>query len=317
MGKIGKISVIPKDFGNNAMDTQDKSLRQRGHSRSPGTVLMRYPCKQADGKYRNGLDENSKKIQEMPDGPIKDAEIKRIKELRKKLEQATGLDLSPKSSYYNHNSTDAYKVGPIALRDEDNIFNLDDPWQHISWLWVSNLPDIASSLIAYKAGKYPSDTQFYVNDEDVESEIVFNQKKIINSAIIRIDGYSLEKRKKIARLLDLPVGDSTKEQTVYNLLDDFLKKETILTGVHKGRSPITVFAVYAGLPDDILNVRDIINVAFVEQIYREREGGRVYEGELEVYRNKDELIEFMVKPENQRDLLELESKINAKKLQHV
>lgn len=317
MGKTGKISVIPKEFPNNAQDTMDKSLHQRGLSRSPGTVLMRYPYKEANGKYRTGLDENAKKILELPDGDIKEAERNRIIALRKRLEHETGLDLNPRSSYYNHNSSDAYKVGPVALRDGDNDFNLTDAWQHITWLWVINLPDIASSLQAYRKGKYPHDTQFYVNDEDVEDEIKFERKSLINKAIIKFDTFSLDKRKKIARLLALPVGDSTKEQTVYNLVDDFLKKETITEGVHKNRNPVTVFNVYAGLPDEVLDVRDVINVAFIEQIYRKRENGRIYEGELEVFKDEDSLVMFMMDDRNQKDLLDLESKINAKKLQHV
>lgn len=317
MGKVGKISVIPKEFGNSAQETMEKSLRQRGMSRAPGTVLLRYPYKEASGKYRTGLDENSRRIGEMPAGEIKDAEIARIKALRKKLEEATGLDLSPKSAYYNHNSNQDYKVSPIALRDDDNIFNLDDPWQYITWLWASNLPDIASSLTAYQKGKFPADTQFYVNDEDLEAEITFKKKKLNNDAIIKFDGFSLKKRRKIARLLNLPVGDSTKEETVYNLVDDYLKKESVPHGPHKGMEPIRVFSIYSNLDDDVLNVRDIITVAFNEQVYREKENGKVYEGELPVFDTKDALIAYMIKDTNQRDLLELENKINAKKLQHV
>lgn len=317
MGKVGKISVIPKEFGTSAQDTMEKSLRQRGMSRAPGTVLLRYPYKEASGKYRTGLDEDSRRIREMPNGEIKDAEIARVRALRKKLEDATGLDLSPKSAYYNHNSNQDYKVSPIALRDDDNIFNLNDPWQHITYLWAINLPDIASSLTEYQKGKFPPDTQFYVNDENLEAEIVFKKKKIANDAIIKFDSFSLNKRRKIARLLNLPIGDSDKEEVVYNRVDDYLKKETVPNGPHKGMEPIRVFSIYSNLDDDVLNVRDIITVAFNEQIYRERENGRVYEGELQVFDSKDSLIAHMISDINQRDLLDLENKINAKKLQHV
>lgn len=316
MGKVGKISVIPKD-PSGAMPTMDKSLRERGMSRAPGTVLLRYPYKEASGKYRTGLDENARRIMEMPAGEVKEAEIVRIRGLRKKLEEATGLDLSPKSQYYNHNSNQDYKVSPIALRDDDNIFNLDDAWQHITYLWAINLPDIASSLTAYQKGKFPADTQFYVNDEDLEAEITFKKKKITNDAIIKFDSFSLNKRRKIARLLNLPIGDSDKEEVVYNRVDDYLKKPTVLDGPHKGMEPLRVFSIYSNLDDDVLNVRDIITVAFNEQVYREKENGRVYEGELQVFDNKDALIAHMIKDVNQRDLLDLENKINARKLQHV
>lgn len=317
MGKVGKISVIPKEFGDTAMPTMEKSLRQRGHSRAPGTVAMRYPYKEASGKYRTGLDENSKRIQSMPPGDEKNAEIERIRALRKQLEFETGLDLSPKSSYYNHNSKDDYRVGPVALRDGDNTFNLNDAWQHITWLWVCELPDIAKSLTAYYAGKYPPDTQFYVNDEDVESEIVYKKKKALNSTIVKFDSFSLDKQKKIARLLDLPVGDSDKSETIYNRVDDFLKRSTIAAGIHKGRDPITVFTVYANLDNEAIDVRNLIAIAFNEQIYRTRENGRVYEGELEVFESRDQLLQFLMNVNNQRERLQLEEKINSRKLQHV
>jgi hypothetical protein len=278
---------------------------------------MRYPFKEASGRYRTGLDENAKSVISIPDPELRAQEKQRIIKLRTDLEYATGLDLSPKSSYYNHNSSETYKVSAVALRDQDNVFNLEDPWQHVTWLWVSNLPDVASSLTAYNKGLFPHDTQFYVNNEDIEAEIEFKKKKQLNNAIVRIDAMSIAKRMKIARLCDLPIGDEDKEEKVYNMLDEFLKKKTIPFGVHSGKEPLRIFQGYASLADDILDIRDTIETAFREQIYKIREGGRVYEAELEIFKTKDDLIIFMADPLNQKDYLELSRKINAKKLQHV
>ena len=316
MAKQGKISVIPKVTGPQDQPTMEKSLRERNIARAPGTVLMRYPYKEASGKYRNGLDIDARYIREMPEGPEKQQEIESVKRLKKDLEERTGLDLSPTSSYYYHLSKDTYKVEAVKLQDGDNIFNLEDPWQYITWLWVKNHPSIARSLRAYQAGEYPADTQFYVNDEDVESEQKYVKNKTINKAIIDFDSFSIDKRKKIARLLDLPVGESTKEEVVYNYVDEFLKKGLIATGVHKGRDPIRVFTAYAGLKDGLLDVRDTVNSAFREQIYRKKEGGHVYEGELEVFKSEDELINFMADERNQEDFIELKNKLKARKLQY-
>lgn len=315
--KIGKISVIPKDY-DGAFPTMEKSLRQRGMSRAPGTTKMMLPFKELSGRYRTGLDENSKAISRIEDSVIKKAEQDKIRAIRKKLEEATGIDLSPTSEYYNYVSKKpGVHVQPVKLVDGDNIFNLDDPWQAITYYWLSADPRVASSLAAYERGEYPHDTQYYVNDEDVESALIYRKKKTSNDAIIKFDSWSIEKRRKVARLLDLPVTDGTIEEVVYNQVDNLLKLNQIPSGVHKGKDPIKVFSLYADLKDDVLYTRDLVEQAFKHQIYKERKGGRVYEGELEVYRDKQELIDHLMDENNQEDLLELEKKLKVKKLASV
>jgi len=317
MGKIGKISVIPKDY-DGAFPTMEKSLRQRGMSRAPGTTKLMLPYKELSGKYRTGLDPNAKYILKIEDPSLRKLEQDRVATLRKKLEDLTGVDLSPTSEYYNYVSKRAgVHVEPIKLMDGENLFNLEDPWQYVTYCWLSVDPRIASSLAAYERGEYPHDTQYYVNDEDVESALQYRKKKTSNDAIIKFDSWSLEKRKKVARLLDLPVGEGTREEVVYNLVDSFLKTSQVSVGVHKGKDPVKVFTLYADLKDDILYVKDMVEQAFKHQIYKEKKGGRIYEGELEVYRDKEELIEHLMDENNQEDLLELEKKLKVKKLANV
>lgn len=317
MGRIGKISIIPKDY-EGAFPTMEKSLRMKGLSRAPGTTRMLFPYKELNGKYRTGLDENAKHLMRIDDPIFKAAEQKRIKDLRTRLEQLTGMDLSPTSDYYNHLSKKpGTHVQPVKLADGDNLFNLDDPWEAITYYWLSVDPRIASSLAAYERGEYPHDTQYYINDEEVESTIQYRKKKDANDAIIKFDSWSLEKRRKVARLLDLPVSENTREEIVYNLVDTFLKAPQVHNGVHKGKDPIRVFALYADLKDEILSVRDLVEEAFRHHIYREKKGGRIYEGELEVFRDKQELIEHLLEDDNQEDLLELEKKLKVKKLAEV
>lgn len=318
MGKIGKISVIPKDFSS-AFPTMEKSLREKGMSRMPGTVAMKFPYRDLNRRYRTGLDEEAAYIKKMEKVSVPEAaaEKKRVLDLRLSLEAATGLDLSPTSSYYNYLSRDSVKVQPVKLIDGDNIFNLDDPWQAITYCWLSAHPTIARSLAAYKRGEYAHDTVYFINDEDIEGAIIYQKKKNANDAIIKFNSWSLEKRKKVARLLDLPITDDTREELVYNIVDDFLKSQVVLNGVHKGIDPIKIFGVYADLKDDVLFVKDIVEQAFTNHIYRERKGGRIYEGELEIFVSKDELIEHLLDDANQGDLMELEKKLQLKKFAQV
>src|SRR5687767_10854942 len=100
MGKIAKISVIEKNVSKSAVDTQEVSLRKQGYSRFPGTKRMIFPYKEADGKYRTGLDESARYLDNIEDATIRNAEKERIKKERIRLEQALGVDLSPFSSFY-------------------------------------------------------------------------------------------------------------------------------------------------------------------------------------------------------------------------
>lgn len=317
MGKTGKISVIPKDFST-AFPTMEKSLREKGMSRMPGTVRMFFPYKEVNGRYRTGLDEYAKSIMKIEDPKERELIQARIRLTREDLEKKTGIDLGPNSEYYNYNSKKVeHHVEGVKLMDGDNIFNLEDPWQAITFHWLKDDPRIASSLQAYNKGLYPSDTQFYVNDEDIESEITYKKKKTANDAIIRFDSWSLEKRRKIARLMDLPVGDDTKEEIVYNLVDNLLKSEKIIGGSFDGRDPIKVFTVYANLDDETIYVKDLIEQAFKHNIYKEKKGGRVYEGELEVFKDREDMTDFYLDENNQSDLVELEKKLKLKKYAEI
>jgi hypothetical protein len=318
MGKIGKISVIPKDYSS-GFPTMEKSLRDTGRSRAPGTVRMLFPYKELNGRYRTGLDEDAQYIRKMAkiDPQAAQIEKRRVKDLREKLEEETGVSLGATSNYYNFTAKGGIKVDPVKLVDGDNIFNLEDAWQCITYNWLRVHPGIASSLQAYERGEFPADTQYFVNDEDVESAIQYRKNKTANDAIIKFDSWSLEKRRKVARLLDLPATEDTREEVVYNMVNGFLKADRVPHGAHKGLEPIRVFSLYADLKDDVLYVKDLVEQAFKHQIYKERKGGRIYEGELEVFINKDELTAHLMDEENQADLLELEKKLKVKKFAEI
>lgn len=318
MGKVGKISVIPKDYSE-GFATMEKSLRQNGMTRTPGTVVMKFPYKELSGKYRTGLDENAASILKIGDDHARSLEQARIKKLRQKLEAQTGMDLSPTSPFYNHvgkGPRDTYqgeRVKGIKMIDGDNLFNLDDPWQAITYYWLCAHPTIASSLQAFSIGQYPSNTVYYVADDEIEATIEYNKRKSANDAIVFFSSWSLEKRRKVARLLDLPASEDTKEEIVYNLVDSFLKAKTVARGAFMGQDPIRVFTVYAQLKDDVIYVKDVVKQALDSQIYRERMGGRIFEGEQELYQSEEELVEHLLDDRHQNDLFELEKKIAMKK----
>lgn len=311
MAKIGKISAIPKEFGNTI--SLQNSLRSLGYHRFPGAAMTLLPSRRADGSYRTGLDENDRRVQNLPKGEIRDAEIKRLTDTRKKLEAALHTELSPTSDYYKFSSNAEPKVSPFKLQG-NNIFDLDDAMQAVTFYWLSAHPAVAPSLHAYQSGEVSPEVEYFVNDDDFESKMEYNKKKELNDAIGALNSLSLERRKKIGRLMNLPFNEETREEVVYNNIDTLLRTREVTEGQHKGASPLKIFNMYLSLSADALDVRDMVEQAIKNNIYRVNKGGKVFEGEVMQWSSKEDMIEHLLDQANQVDRLELEKKLKIKKL---
>lgn len=288
----------------------------------PGTGAFKYPHRDLDGRYRTGLDENASYIERILDPVEKELEKKRVKELREKLQKTFGnIDLGPNSKFWNgalaKNQNDTMHVQPMKLIDGDNYFDLSIPIQELAFAWLRVHPTIASSLQSYERGEFPADTQFYVADDDVESKVLYNKKQVINKAIVKFQDMSPEKKKKVARQLGLPVTDETKEEVVYNLVDNILKQTEFKNGRHAGMDPIRVFTQYADMQESLLNVKDLVKQAIGHSIYRVKQGGKVFKGEYELAVDEDALVKFLIDDSHQLDLLALEQELKGKKLAAV
>jgi len=321
MGKIGKISVIRKEYGS-SLQTMQSELARQGMTRIPGTGVFKYPYKELDGKYRTGLDPDAAYIKRIADPLEKELEIERVTKLRKKLEEALGdVDLGPRSSFWNYglstSSDDQRHVQPAKLLDGDNLFDLSIPFQELAFSWLRVHPTIASSLQAYERGEYPAETQFYVADDEIENAVIFRKKQMINKAIAKFDSMTPDKKRKVARLLGLPVTEDSKEEVVYNLVDNTLKQTEFKTGKYQGLSTIEVFNRFADMKEDLLHVKDLVKQAIAHSIYRVRPSGKIYEGEFEVAKDEDDLVKFLIDDDNQDELLTLEGKLKTKKIAAV
>jgi hypothetical protein len=316
MGKSGKISSLKKEYNRNN-GSLEASLAMNGYSRFPGTGVRFVPYKEPNGSYRTGIDPNASYLNKLKerDPESYKVEVSRIKKLKEQLESETGLDLGPRSDFYTQifNERISVKAEIIRLKEGDNVFDLDNPFKHLAYCWLSVHPLIASSYQAYERGEYPSTTQFFVNDENIEEEIQYKKKTLINKAVGLLDSLSLEKRKKVARLVGLPVTDNSKEQFVYNLLDTFIKQSEISNGEFKGNSPVTLFDKIANMDEGLLAAKDLVEQAIRHSIYRITKGGRITEGGQEIAKDKKDLVEFLLDPKNQDDLFALQLKLNTKK----
>ena len=319
MGKLGKISTLKKDYNNSQLQTMQGGLAAKGLTRIPGAGVFKYPYKELDGKYRTGLDPDASYIKRIQDPTERELEKERVTKLRQKLESELGdIDLGPRSSFWNYglsvSNDDNLHVQPVKLMDGDNIFDLSNPLQELQFSWFRVHPTIASSYQAWERGDYPADTQFYVADDEIENAVLFKKKQLINKAIVKFDGMSPEKKKKVARLLGLPVTDNTTEESVYNQVDNLLKQTEFKNGKFSGLDPVKVFNQFADMKENLLNIKDLVKQALHHSIYRMKPNGKIYEGEFEVAMDEDELVKMLADDDNQDTLLTLEGKLKSKKI---
>jgi hypothetical protein len=310
MGKTGKISTIKREYNSSQLQTMDSGLAQKGMTRIPGTGVFKYPYKELDGKYRTGLD---------PDA----AYIRRIKDdTERELEVEIGdIDLGPRSKFWNYGLSlspdDQTHVQAVKLMDGDNYFDLSNAFQEIAFSWLRVHPTIASSHQAWERGEYPAETQFYVVDDEIENAVIFKKKQLINKAIVKFDSMTPEKKRKVARLLGLPVSEDSKEEVVYNLVDNVLKQTEFKNGKYSGLNPVEVFNRFADMKESLLHIKDLVKQAVAHSIYRIKPNGKVYEGEFEIAKDEEDLIKFLADDDNQDELLVLEGKLKTKKLASI
>lgn len=318
--KIGKISTIKRDHSGDTM-TMEKSLANHKNkfTRVPGTGVFKFPYKELDGKYRTGLDPDASYIKRIQDPLERDLEKERVTKLKEKLQAALGdIDLGPRSTFWNYalavSTNDELHVQPYKLMDGDNLFDLNIPFQELTFSWLRVHPTIANSYQAWERGEFPADTQYFVADDDIENEVAYKKKQKINKAIEKLNNMTPEKQKKVARMLGLPISDNTKESSVYNLIDTALKQTEFKGGKYQGLSPVEVFTRFADMKEDLLHIRDLVKQAIIHSIYRVRGNNKIYEGEFEVAKDEEDLIKMLVDVDNQDMLFTLTEKVKAKKI---
>jgi hypothetical protein len=297
-------------------------LATKGLTRIPGTGVFKYPYKELDGQYRTGLDANAGYIRRISDPLEREMEIERVTELKAKLETALGdVNLGPRSSFWNYgmstSTEDVLHVQAVKLTDGDNYYDLSNPFQELAFAWLRVHPTIASSYQAWERGDYPADIQFYVADDEIENAILFKKKQLINKAISKFDIMTPEKKKKVARLLGLPISDDSKEEVVYNLVDNILKETEFKGGKFQGLSTVEVFNRFAEMKENLLHIKDLVKQAVTHSVYRVKPNGRIYEGDYEIAVDEDALIKFLADDDNQDELLTLEGKLKTKKLASI
>ncbi|HOV34641.1 MAG TPA: hypothetical protein PLS56_01460 [Candidatus Dojkabacteria bacterium] len=310
-----KISPIEKTYPAN-FKTFESSLAAAGYHRAPGTNSTFIPQKEADGRYRTGLDKNAVYIKRMEEVEQK-AEIALIDKLLKRLSETFGdkIDFSnPRSDVWNAFSDSDVKVSVIKLGNSSTILNPDIvPQDLLDYCWLRVDKRIAKSSESFQRGECRG-CQFYIENAEAENRVLYQRKKEINKAIVAFENLTSSKQKQVARLLGLPITDDTGEEAIYNMMDTLLKKPEFEGSEFKGLSPIKVFTDIVKMSDDTLYIKDLIEQAIRYNIYRKGTGDKVLEGAMTIAASKDDLVVHLLDPANQKELLALEAKIKSKRI---
>lgn len=315
MATIGKVSPIKKQYSTEHGQSLASSLATQGYTRFPGTVDIKTPYKERNGEYRTGLDPNAIYIKGLPKEE-QIMEIERVTALRDELQSWTGLDLSPRSKYYTEmfRGDEQENTATYAkLIDGPNTFNLSVPEHAIAYAWLRVHPLIAPNYSAWERGvsnsRCPkiSECQFFIDDEEYESEIAYKENVAINSAISALDAMTPTRQLKVAKLLNLPLSYNSKPSIIYNALSKYIKEAT--TKNSKALANVKNFNNISNMADENIEIRFNIKEALDFNIFRKGKNGKILEGEVLVAESEDEAIEYFSNKKHQDDYLALKKKI--------
>ena len=312
MSKIVVISPHVPKYKETTGKSALSSLANQGYIRVPGTGKAIIPHKEASGAYRTGLDEKANYIKHLS-AEAKESELAKIQELKEKLQNTSGFDginLSSTSKVWDVWGNEPIKASLRKGTNESIYLNLDDPQDLLDYCWLRVNPEIAKSKSAIEKGECP-ECQYYLADEEQETQLSYKKKKEINKATSALDNMTPTELKRIGRLLGFPITESTTEEKTYSLIDDLLKKSEFQSGEYKGRNTITVFNELAELSKDELEIRDLVKKAIRHNIYRIK-GDQVTEGSNVIADSESNLVRKLLNTDNQRDLLALKARLSQK-----
>jgi hypothetical protein len=230
--------------------TIESSLYKNGHAFIPNTLRTFLPKVDARGAVRTGLDPEAIKVKAIFDSELRTQERERLETLKAYYESILGESLDPTSEFFKEIKDRGY-----ALEDGDNVFDLSNPQQAITYYWLMETGMIAGSIDEIESGKLdPSIVKFYVHDDDMDSKLKFEKKRKTNEARVRLDQMSTVERSRVAKLLGLGVSFNTKSEDVYNILDDYLSKSSSQLGL----DPIETFNKTASMSSELIEVKSFV-----------------------------------------------------------
>ena len=325
MAKIAKILPLPREH-RHGESTLENALAQHGYAMFPGSGQAYPPMKGPNGRYLTGLDDKALYIQRMPDPAMREAEKIIVNARRERLELASGVTSDPNnrdrtglgalspyySDIYDMDKMNTQEVAQRYKLTSCNVFNFNNAQDEITYWWlIQNTKLIAPSLQAWRSGTCPSKVLFYIDNPEAEANVLYVDNMAAVDAIVELRKMTIEKRLKVAKLLGLPVSESTMEQIVFNKLHDFIQSGNIKDGEYKGQKSVKLFNQICSLSDEVLARTSLVKEAINTRVYIKR-NGIVYEGNNAIANSEELLIQELCQADRYMEYLALKAKVDAK-----
>ena len=217
---------------------------------------------------------------------------------RERLENITGLDLSPEYIPGKPHPFYSTKAGKVVLENKTTIFNTKKPLEEIKVKILKASDLVANSQREYDEGLYPY-AQFVIYDEKEEEEIKASKIALKNKVVTEILKLSLDRKADIVQVL---LNISVKNQSS-NFIDIKLEEAINQFG-----------------PDKILqlikrdktrtSVHSLILEALQKHILR-KEGTSIYYMEDQLGFDIESTIDYFTNNKNQALKAQILEKINS------
>lgn len=205
---------------------------------------------------------------------------------RKRLEKATGFDLSPDFDPEKPHPFWNSSAGRIKLPWRTNIFDTSKPLDEIKVKVLKASKYVANSMKEYEEGKYP-EAIFVIYDEAEEVAIKASKVQKRNKAIKLVSKMSLDSKVNIIQIL---AGKSLRKQS-----QDFVDVE--------------MDNLIETMPDKVIKYAEMdkaevyLRAAVLEALHRNiltKEGNAVYYMGDRIADTTDDAVEYFKDPNNQK-----------------
>jgi hypothetical protein len=253
-------------------------------------------------KYLTGLDENDPEVMAIKDTKERESRRAEITKTRKELEDLTGFDLSPNSTYWDT------EVMIFSEKSKPLVPYLN-PNDRIKVEWLKRRGDVPFGSSDLYNSKY-SDAKFYIETEDEAVDKRKNrknlQKEAIAASVMLENDY--DKLWKICYLLGINKKYNVNINTLIDGLDEWIERnkkfpDTLerLTNLYK--KSIQYLEIFADFEEALYY--SILQFDSPTKTY--------YRGGLNFGQTKAECVDFLLSPTNMYAYVELKDALNSKK----
>ena len=251
-----------------------------------------------DGRWATGMDELSVGLNRITDAKLREAEKKKRKEKRERLESILGKDLSGTSSFWET------VIFDVVTREGDLILNIDNPQDEIKLSLLLASGKVAPSEDDLHRSEY-RDARFYVYDARAEKSKTKTNKLKRKELQSILYNYKSDKDRLyyLCRYFSILVSPDMEADEMFLMLDEHISNYS------SANLDIAKAKLTASPAELITNV--IVTEAIRKEVFSfHKQHQSFYFQEKPIGTNAEQIIKFFSKSENLDLRNNLESIIN-------